>query len=174
MLAQKASSNYDPSRDNTEDRVSLSRQTIDLFVKFLTSRTGIFLKKPLVHELAEAIDGMASIGEANLFRLSRGLFPVLPGMKGPVNERRMEEIRLILETFQSALLVEGGGAVNRGRARMDAFVELAREVLATFNDERFWQDAGPVVAEVQSVVQLVAVEVLEIRGSRAMRALLGR
>ena len=79
-LAQKASQKYDPSKTEGEDKAVLSRQTVSLFSRFLTSRTGMFLKKPLVHELAEAIDGMASIGEANLLRF--GLLPELPGMNG--------------------------------------------------------------------------------------------
>ena len=58
-------------------------------------------------ELAEAIDGMASMGEANLARFSRGLVPLLPGMQGPVNERRMQEISLMTETFRDALVVQG-------------------------------------------------------------------
>ena len=60
-LAQKASGKtYVPGE--VEDTSSASpRVTVDLFFKFLTSKTGLFLKTPLVHELAEAIDGMYSI-----------------------------------------------------------------------------------------------------------------
>jgi hypothetical protein len=170
-LAQKASKAYLPSATETDDKGSLSRQTIELFGQFLTSRTGIFLKKPLVHELAEAIDGMASIGEANLLRLSRGLFPTLPGMNGPVNTRRMDEIRLMMATFQDALVVEGGADRNSA-ARMEAIMELAREVSVFLSEARIRQDTGPLLDELQSVIQMVAVEVLEIRGSRAMRSIL--
>lgn len=169
-LAQKAASSYDPSRDDAEDRASLSRQTIELFFKFLTSRTGLFLKKPLVHELAEAIDGMASIGEANLVRFTRGMLPQLPGMNGPVNTRRMDELKLLVDTFQDAIVVNQGG--TQGRARMDGIAELFREVVLLLNDDRIREDAGPMLAEIQSVFQLVALEVLEIRGSRAMRSVL--
>lgn len=172
-LAQKASKKYDPKEDDTDDKSRISRKTIELFGLFLTSRTGIFLKKPLVHELAEAIDGMASIGEANLARASNGLLPILPGMRGPVNDRRMDEIRMMLETFQSALLVESNGANSRAaRVRMDAIMELFREAANALRDERLRQDAGPLLEELQSVAQMVAVEVLEIRGSRAMRSIL--
>jgi hypothetical protein len=170
-LAQKASKSYDPSLNDPDEKGTVSRQTIELFGQFMMSRSGVFLKKPLVHELAEAIDGMASIGEANMYRLSRGLLPVLPGMQGPVNERRMEEIRLMLDTFQDALVVDSGTEVN-ARARIDAIMELFREAQLFFNDERMRQGAGPLLEELQSVIQMVAVEVLEIRGSRAMRALL--
>lgn len=50
-LAQKASKAYDPSSPEAlaDDKASISRKTLELFGKFLTSRTGIFLKKPLVH-----------------------------------------------------------------------------------------------------------------------------
>jgi len=53
-LAQKASKAYVPSDDGVivdaeEDKAAISRKTIELFGLFLTSRTGIFLKKPLVH-----------------------------------------------------------------------------------------------------------------------------
>jgi len=59
-LAQRASRNYDPSQNDdtdTDNKTVLSRNTIDLFFRFMTSKTGLFLKKPLVHELSETIDG---------------------------------------------------------------------------------------------------------------------
>ena len=53
-LAQKAQKNYNPADVEYDDRKrEVSRQTIDLFFRFLTSKTGLFLKKPLVHELSE-------------------------------------------------------------------------------------------------------------------------
>lgn len=124
----------------------------------------------MVHELAEAIDGMASIGEGNLYRMSRGLLPALPGMNGPVNSRRMDEISMMLNTFEDALVMENNDGGSR--ARMEAIMELFREVSAALGDERLRQDAGPLLVELQSVIQMVAVEVLEIRGSRAMRSIL--
>jgi hypothetical protein len=172
-LAQKAKSRYDPSAEEKEEnKASLSRQTIDLFFKFLTSRTGLFLKRPLVHELAAFIDGMASMGEANLFRASRGLLPALPGMNGPINTRVMKEMQMLLGTFQDALAVETNASVGAGRARLEAMRELLNELVTLMSDERLREDGEPLLAEVQSVVQMVAVEVLEIRGSRAMRSLL--
>lgn len=179
-LAQKAASSYDPSRDDATDSASISRRTIELFFRFLTSRTGLFLKKPLVHELAEAIDGMASIGEASLLRFTRGVLPPLPGMNGPVNTKRIDEVRLLLDTFQDALTTEndalpqtGGTMVQQqGRVRVEALLELVRELGAILNDNRLRQDAAPILEELQSVIQMVAVEVLEIRGSRAMRSVL--
>jgi len=165
-LAQKASQKYDPSKTEGEDKAVLSRQTVSLFSRFLTSRTGMFLKKPLVHELAEAIDGMASIGEANLLRF--GLLPELPGMNGPVNPRRMDEIGMMLDTFRDALLAEEG---NDGTARMDAIMEVFRAISSFLSNERMRQDAGPVLEQLQSVARLVAVEVLEIRGTRAIRSM---
>jgi hypothetical protein len=172
-LAQKAKSRYDPSAEEKEEnKASLSRQTIDLFFKFLTSRTGLFLKRPLVHELAAFIDGMASMGEANLFRASRGLLPALPGMNGPINTRVMKEMQMMLGTFQDALAVETNASVGAGRARLEAMRELLSELVTLMSDERLREDGEPLLAEVQSVVQMVAVEVLEIRGSRAMRSLL--
>eukprot|EP00546_Thalassionema_frauenfeldii_P021525 CAMPEP_0178897086 /NCGR_PEP_ID=MMETSP0786-20121207/1546_1 /TAXON_ID=186022 /ORGANISM="Thalassionema frauenfeldii, Strain CCMP 1798" /LENGTH=730 /DNA_ID=CAMNT_0020567587 /DNA_START=193 /DNA_END=2385 /DNA_ORIENTATION=- len=169
-LASKASKTYDPKEADEGDEVALSRQTIELFFRFLTSRTGIFLKKPLVHELAEAIDNMASIGEANLIRLTS--LPALPGMNGPVNERRMEELRQVLDTFQSALQQNQDNNGTSNTARLSGMMDIIQEILEFLNDDRIRQDAGPILAEIQSVVQLVAVEVLEIRGYRAMRSVL--
>jgi hypothetical protein len=175
-LAQKAANKYNPSQLDADDRTSLSRQTIEMFGKFLTSRTGVFLKKPLVHELAETIDGVASITEANLIRFSRGLLPALPGMNGPVNSRRMDEVKLLVDTFRDALIVNNekqGNGSNNKNVRLETLTEIVREVAAFVNDERLRDEAGPLIQELLSVVQMVAVEVLEIRGSRAMRALLG-
>mmetsp|Transcript_18187 Transcript_18187/g.45027 ORF Transcript_18187/g.45027 Transcript_18187/m.45027 type:complete len:812 (+) Transcript_18187:155-2590(+) len=184
QLAQKARSKYNPSdEDKDDDRATLSRQTIDLFFRFLTSKTGLFLKRPLVHELAQAIDGMASIGEARLLTASRGLLPTLPGMKGPVNERVMSEMQQMLDTFQDALTVENTNGnesssssssfVGQSQAQLEAMRQVIQEVSVLVSDDRLREDAGPLLEEVRSVIQLVAVEVLEIRGSRAVRSIMG-
>ena len=130
------------------------------------------MKRPLVHELAEAIDGMASIGDANLLRATNGLLPALPGMNGPVNERVMTEMQMMLGTFQDALKVETEGESFVGQARLEAMRQLLDEVAVLLTDERLREDAGPLLDEVRSVIQMVAVEVLEIRGSRAVRSIL--
>jgi ABC1 atypical kinase-like domain len=202
-LAQKASKAYDPSlpESQVDDKASISRKTLELFGKFMTSRTGVFLKKPLVHvstctcvvqhlasrliyfifsianwfqELAEAIDGMASIGEASLLRLSRGLVPALPGMNGPVNMRRMDEISGMLATFRDALISRNSTSIDnlRSLARIETIMDIIRAMSSFLSDERLRQDAEPLLEELQSVIQMVAVEILEIRGSRAMRAIL--
>ena len=174
QLAQKARTQYVPSKpENDDDKATVSRQTIELFFKFLTSRTGLFLKRPLVHELAEAIDGMASIGEARLLQVTNGFLPPLPGMNGPVNDRVMSEMRMMLDTFQTALVVKGNeNNTGMGRAQITAMQELLNELRTLLTDERLRGDAGPLLEEVRSVIQMVAVEVLEIRGSRAMRSIL--
>jgi hypothetical protein len=173
-LAQRASSSYTPSEDNDiGDAAAISRQTIELFFKFLTSRTGLLLKRPLVHELAQAIDGIASLGEASLLRMSNGLLPALPGMNGPVNNRVMDEMRAMLDTFQGAVTVgQGSDPLSQGQARMQAMQEVVNELAVLLADERLRKDAEPLLQEVRSVIQMVALEVLEIRGSRAMRAVL--
>ena len=176
-VAQKARSTYVPSKDDVDDddKVQVSRQTIDLFFRFLTSKTGLFLKKPLVHELAAAIDGVASIGESNLIQATNGLLPPLPGMNGPVNDRVMAEMRMMLDTFQDALAVPDESTANSGGnvgARMEALMELIEELRTLLTDEKLRKDAGPLLDEVRSVIQMVALEVLEIRGSRAMRSIL--
>jgi hypothetical protein len=193
-LAQKAAKTYDPREEEpNDDRVQLSRNTIDMFLGFMTSRAGLFLKKPLVHELAEVIDGLASMGEANLLRTSGGLLPVLPGMNGPINTRRMDEVKMMLDTFEAAVVhqgktkndahtkrvdgnvadgIIGGGmlAGAQGRARLEAMLEFMREISAYFGNERLQRNSGPLLEELQNVIQMVALEVLEIRGSRAMRS----
>jgi len=174
-LAQKARSKYNPAdgdEKDGEDSANLSRQTIELFFKFLTSKTGLFLKKPLVHELAEAIDGMASIGEANIFRVTNGLLPSLPGMNGPVNTRVISEMRMVLDTFQNALAVRTNNGTDSGQPRLQAMRQVVDEMSTLLTDERLRADAEPLLEEIRSVVQMVAVEVLEIRGSRAMRSIL--
>lgn len=184
-LAEKASRSYDPTRD--DDKVSVSRKTIDLFLKFFTSKTGLFLKEPLVHELAEMIDATASMGEANLLRISGGVLRPLPGGNGPINERRMEEIRVVANIVQSALaggeadddefVGEGGGAAEtqrrRRKDRQELVGELGGELIALLNDPVRREMAAPVLGELSSVFQMVAVEVLEIRSSRAIRGVLG-
>lgn len=176
-LAQKSKRWYNPANreEEDEDSTTLSRQTIELFFKFLTSKTGSFLKRPLVHEVAEAIDGMASMGEANLFRATNGLLPPLPGMNGPVNRKVLSEMGMLVETFRNALAIDTAtnsknDSSNDGR--LLAMRNVVDEIAFLLTDERLREDAGPLLDEVRSVVQMVAVEVLEIRGSRAMRSIL--
>ena len=172
-LAQKSQSNYNPSDVETLDEgdTEVSRQTIDLFFRFLTSKTGLFLKEPLVNELAETIDGFASIGEKNLLKFSRGLIRPLPGGNGPVNSRRVEEVGLFLETIQNALVLEGNVA-EAGRVRAESLVAIIREATVILSDDKRREEAMPLLQEVTNVFQLVAIKVLEIRGSRAMRNIL--
>jgi hypothetical protein len=94
-----------------------------------------------VHELAEVIDGIASsIGEANLFWLTR--LPLLPGMNGPVNECQMEEVCLMLETFQSALEHQNGDKdpSNRIKTLMEIIQEVG--VLQLLNNRRLREESG--------------------------------
>ena len=126
---------------------------------------------------------MASVGEANLLRFSRGLVPILPGMNGPVNMRRMDEINRMLATFRDALIVDNTSNHSSSQnpidsirkvARFETLMDIFRAVSSFLNDERLRQEAGPLLDELQSVIQMVAVEILEIRGSRAMRTILRR
>lgn len=174
ILAEKASRSYDPSKGSNEDKVSVSRKTIDLFLKFMMSKAGLFLKEPLVHELAEAIDGMASMGESNLLRLSRGLIRPLPGGNGPINTRRIEEIKAVTDVLQSALLMSDykiGG--EHRQERIELAREFAQAIFLLVNDEERREFVSPVLAELMNVIQMVAVEVMEIRSSRAIRNVLG-
>lgn len=198
ILARKAQQKYEPQEPSTsalagservplsvQEKSALSRQTVDLFFRFLTSKTGLFLKKPLVHELAEIIDGMASIGESNLLDWSRGLLQPLPGGNGPINPKRMEELNKLLDTIQDALNIDN---TKRDKAdsstslppsnprsnvqRLEYIGEILQEVVILLNDLRKRDNTMPLLREILNVIQLVAVEVLEIRGSRAVRRLL--
>ena len=172
VVAEKASKKYDPSKDNNEDKVSVSRKTIDLFLKFMTSKTGLFLKEPLIHELAEAIDGMASMGERKLLRLSRGLIRPLPGGNGPINTRRMEEMKIVASVLQSALVsgeTKSGGSYPM--ERLESAKEFAQGLLFLLREEQ--GRAAPILAELTNVIILVAVQIIEIRSSRAIRGVLG-
>ena len=135
---------------------------------------------------------MASLGEANLLRITGGLVPSLPGMNGPVNTRRMDEISMMLETFRDAIIVQRDNNMNNNPdtttddnapnrawspmelARTETVLELVRAVSSFIRETRQRQDAAELqlLEELQSVIRMVAVEILEIRGSRAMRSIL--
>lgn len=170
-LAKKAQKNYRPSDDDSVDdnTQEVSRQTFELFFRFLTSKSGLFLKKPLVKELADIIDGMASISEANLLRISRGFIRPLPGGAGPINAKRMEEVSKFTEALQTALQ---GNDSTSGQARTESIMQLLKKATELLSDEQRLENARPLLEEVTSVIRLVAVEVLEMRGSRAMRRML--
>merc|ERR1711862_1045054 len=132
--------------------------------------------------LAEAIDGLASVGEKNLLRLSRGLIRPLPGGLGPVNSQRMQEIQSVFDMIQSALqsteeqIINNDGTLKQSilkqRQRQRRLFEFLREFLALIIDEQKRQEISPIFQEIYSVCQNVAVEVLEIRGKRALRNML--
>ena len=188
VLARKAQQKYEPQQMSTgvvkaplskQDKSILSRQTIDLFFRFLTSKTGLFLKKPLVHELAEIIDGMASIGESTLMDWSRGFLQPLPGGNGPVNPRRMEELSKLWDTVVDALELTNNNnnrikdsSSTRSIQRLEYIRDIIQELGDIFDDLRKRDNAMPLLGEIVNVMQLVAVEVLEIRGSRAVRRML--
>ena len=57
---------------------------------------------------------------------------------------------------------------------MEAIMDILREASRVLADaQRHPELTGPLLEELQSVIQMVAVEVLEIRGSRAVRSMLG-
>jgi hypothetical protein len=114
---------------------------------------------------------MASIGEGMLIDVSGGFLRPLPGMNGPVNSRRMDEVTALLETIQDAMVTQNSND-SIVTTRMTAMMELLRELSQYLSNSRVREEAVPLLNEVQSVIQMVAVEVLEIRGSRAMRSVL--
>ena len=167
-LAEKASRRYNPTQAiDEDDKSGVSRKTIELFFKFMTSKTGAFLKLPLINELAETIDGMASTQEANFLRASGGMVRPLPGGNGPVNTKRMEEMGEVLDVIKSAFMVGGGNSSSSSSPQEQ--LKLLREVIGLLTDEQLRDLAMPLLPELGSVVRNVAVEILEIRSSRAIR-----
>ena len=69
----------------------------------------------------------------------------------------------MLDTFQDALAVEEHASSNAGNTRLNAMPQLINEVATLLGDKRLREDAGPLLDEVCSVIQVVAVKVLEIR-----------
>ncbi len=87
----------------------------------------------------------------------------------------MIEVRAVLNTVQAAFRESYGPYGERldsGAARIEAGLEFVRGIIDLYQDSKRREEAAPVLAEIQSVIQLVAVEVLEIRGARAMRSAL--
>lgn len=65
------------------------RDTIELFARFLASESGLFLKEPLVQEIAEVIDSAASSAEINIAQITGGFLRPPPGGGGPVDESQL-------------------------------------------------------------------------------------
>lgn len=110
---------------------------------------------------------LASSGEANILRVTRGLIRPLPGGLGPVNESRMLEIQSVADLMVSAISER-----TNERGNMEVFMELSSELLSILGDEKKRKEAEPIISEVSNVATLVAAEVLEIRGRRALRSFL--
>lgn len=83
-------------------------------------------------------------------------------------------MRAVVDVLQSALSMTGDGDNddNKRQERLELVQEFARELLLLLNDEERRETAAPLIEELRSVVQMVAVEVLEIRSSRAIRRVL--
>jgi ABC-type uncharacterized transport system YnjBCD ATPase subunit len=81
---------------------------------------------------------------------------------------------MMIDTFQVALKMQNDDEtfVGQSQARLETMRQLLAEISVLLTDERLREDAGPLLDEVRSVIQMVAVEVLEIRGSRAMRSIM--
>ena len=101
--------------------------------------------------------------------VSRGLIRPLPGGLGPINQSRMKEIQDLLELVISAVTER---AKDRGSNDIGIILELMNELILIVSDEKRRKEAEPILSEITSVAQLVAAEVLEIRGRRAIRRLL--
>ena len=89
----------------------------------------------------------------------------------------------LFDLFRDALIVDNTSTNSnsqnpidsiRNVARIETLMDIVRAVSSFLSDERLRQEAGPLLEELQSVIQMVAVEILEIRGSRAMRTILRR
>jgi hypothetical protein len=93
-------------------------------------------------------------------------------MNGSINSRVMLKMRKMMGTFQDALAVEERPSSNTGNARLKAMQQLIHEVVALLNHKQLQEDAGPLLDKVCSVIQMMAVEVLKIQGSRAIGLIL--
>ena len=82
-------------------------------------------------------------------------------------------MKAVVDVLQSALLVDGESSGEKRRERMELARDFAQEMLVILNDEERRALAAPIFSELRSVIQMVAVEVLEIRSSRAIRGMLG-
>ena len=78
----------------------------------------------------------------------------------------------MIEVLQSALSVDDD-ADKRGNDRLELVRGLTQELLLILNDPTRRELVEPILEEVTSVIQMVAVEVLEIRSSRAIRDVIG-
>ena len=68
---------------------------------------------------------------------------------------------------------EDNNGDQKRQERLDLAKEFAIGLLSLVNNEERRELAAPILEELLSVIQLVAVEVLEIRSSRAIRNVLG-
>jgi len=79
----------DDGKTSTTLLTPSKRDTIELFARFLTSDAGLFLKEPLVQEIAEVIDSAASSAEINIAQITGGFLRPPPGGGGPVDEGQL-------------------------------------------------------------------------------------
>ena len=154
------------------------KDAFELVARFLMSDAGLFLKEPLIAEIADTIDELASLGEINLERVTRGLLRAPPGGKGPVQGDRVdvvmgigEEVRRSLDKMQKG---EGGGSGGGdgggggGGGAEVVFAAFTAWISEMRTDESKRSELGMVADAAGSVVREVAAQVVEKRGLRAV------
>eukprot|EP00520_Triparma_pacifica_P015961 CAMPEP_0118659570 /NCGR_PEP_ID=MMETSP0785-20121206/15185_1 /TAXON_ID=91992 /ORGANISM="Bolidomonas pacifica, Strain CCMP 1866" /LENGTH=361 /DNA_ID=CAMNT_0006552689 /DNA_START=108 /DNA_END=1193 /DNA_ORIENTATION=- len=168
--AASAGDNGD-SNSSTELLTPSKRDTIELFARFLASESGLFLKEPLVQEIAEVIDSAASSAEINIAQITGGFLRPPPGGGGPVDESQLRGVQKAIEVISESL----GNQVDPSST--EGILSFLQTVIAWLveagRDERRREEAREVIEAGMGVAREVAAEVLERRTKRAVREAFG-
>ena len=85
----------------------------------------------------------------------------------------MKEIRALLDMLQVTFTRKNKDGQLLSEQNNVMVMDIFKELYEIVTDRKKMEGARPILAEFASVAQMVAVEILEIRGSRAMRKTLG-
>ena len=165
-LASKA----EPGTDNVI-LSSGTKDTVELFARFLTSDAGLFLKEPLVREIAETVDGLASASELSLQRATLGLVRPPPGGAGPVDEERVEYAISFANVVSEGLRRQAPS--DDTEALLSLFTSAIQWVRDVTGDEGRREELSVVIGAAGDVAREVAALVLETRGRRVVKSLFG-
>jgi len=157
---------------------SSAGDTIELFAQFLTSDAGLFLKEPLINEIAEIIDDAASSTEKSLVRMSMGLLRPPPGGGGPVDEAHLGGVINFVEIVMEAVVQQLNDSNDKSNGgRLEHFASLSRSFSAWISevaeDSSRRNEIALILEAASDVARGVAAKVIETRGMRAVNEIFG-
>ncbi|GMH99979.1 hypothetical protein TrST_g6176 [Triparma strigata] len=173
-LAQSASSTSTDTLLDSPSETKDTTDTLSLFFTFLTSDAGLFLKQPLVHEIAQTIDMLAIRSEISLENLTSGLIKFDKSARSNLDDSQLIAVSNFIEMLTTTLLkTTSAEDTDRLTAMRNVLSQVTSRLQEASNTKESRKKTLEIVEAATDVAREVAVEVLEIRSKRAVKQIFG-